>query len=546
MIWLSRIMLLCLVLMIGLMPVSAQDDPACPGAPVPRLVVNERGRVLPGDSNNVRGQPTRGAELIGAIPGGAAFNVLEGPVCADGLNWWRVETDDITGWTVEGADGEYWIEPLTSVEETPVESASEWVNPYRNPEHPVANRLTVGATARVQSATDESLPLYAAPEDTTSAQELPVSTLVTLVEEGVNGWWRVESEAGSGWVREASLLPRSTYKLTPTLVPICPYTEDRVLFLTYDSALGSNLYTVGRDGTHLCNLSYGLQKDFEVYDWSPDGKWIAYSAVIEAGSQCAYGCDGELYVESVDGSVLRRLTFGQHAGHVKWSPDGEWLAVQVDGDEPNTRAIYLIRPDGSDERTLVTNKDGFALMDWSPDGKQLAVVENANLNADFYQFIRLIDVETGEAQIFYESRWRIESIDWSPDGGFIVVATYDPTARQLLLEIEVDTGESRELVDVETRGGVYSPDGSRVAFWRTDLGAPRWLEVVDRTTGEITRLVGLPGVNGRGISWTPEGDAVLVGSSGVMRVAAADGALRSLFVGSFGSNWYPPLAQPGG
>jgi len=544
--WLSRIMALYLVLTIGLMPVSAQDDPACPGAPVPRLVVEGVGRVLPGDSNNVRGQPSRGAELIGAIPGGTAFNVLEGPVCADGLNWWRVETDDITGWTVEGADGEYWIEPLPLAEETSIESASEWVNPYRNPEHPVANRLTAGGTARVQTTTYDPLPLYAVPDDTTPAGELPVNTLVTLVEEGVGGWWRVESEAGSGWVREAVARTGTAANVSPTLVPICPYTENRVLFLTYDSALGSNLYTVGRDGAHLCNLSYGLQKDFEVYDWSPDGKWIAYSAVIEAGSQCAYGCDGELYVESVDGSVLRRLTFGQHSGHVKWSPDGKWLAVQVDGAEPNTRDIRLIAPDGSAERTLITNKDSFALMGWSPDSKQIAVIENAETNGDFFQFIRLIDVETGDSQILYESRWRIESIDWSPDGAFIAVATYAQDARQVLLEIQVDSGESEALVDTETRGAVYSPDGTQIAFWRADLGAPRWVEVLDRATGEITRLVGLPGVNGRGVSWTPEGDAVLVGSSGVMRVAAADGALRSLFVGSFGSNWYPPLAQPGG
>lgn len=544
----SRLIWIALLFIIGLLPAVAQDapsDPACPGAPAPRLTVNGVGRVLPGDANNVRGQPSRDSELIGAIPGGAEFTVLEGPNCVDGLNWWRVETSAITGWTVEGADAEYWIEPIASAEATPTELEGEWVNPYRTPEYPVANRLTVGGTARVQTLTDEPLPLYAVPDDTTSAQELPVGTLVTLIEEGLNGWWRVESETGNGWVREAALLPRSTSKLGPTLVPICPYTEDRVLFLAYDNALGSNLYTVGRDGSHLCNLSYGLQKDFEVYDWSPDGEWVAYSAVIEAGSQCSAGCEGELYVESVDGSVLRRLTFGQHAGHVKWSPDGEWLAVQVDGTEPNTRDIRLIAPDGSDERTLVTNDDGFWLMGWSPDGKQIAVIENANINADFYQFIRLIDIETGDSQALYESRWRIDSLDWSPDSAFIVISTYDPTARRLLLEIQVDTGAETELVDAETRGGVYSPDGSRIAFWRADLGAPRWLEVVDRATGEITRLAGLTGLNGRGVSWTPEGDALLVESSGVMQVDASDGSLRSLFVGSFGSNWYPPLVQPG-
>ncbi len=537
--WLSKIMLLCLALLIGLLPTAAQDDPACPGAPAPRLAVDGVGRVLPGDANNVRAQPLRDAELIGAIPGGAAFRVLEGPICADGLNWWRVETDDITGWTVEGADGEYWIEPLPATG-----SVSEWSNPYRNPEHPVSNRLIVGATARVQAMDNEALPVYAAPDDTPSVQELPVNTLVTLVEEGIDGWWRIESENGSGWVREAVPRTGTAAKMSPTLAPICPYTENRVLFLAYDSALGSNLYTAGRDGTHLCNLSYGLQQDFEVYDWSPDGAWIAYSAVVEGTAQCAYGCSGELYIESVDGSILRRLTFGQNTGHVQWSLDGAWVAVQMDGAKPDTRDIRLIAPDGSAERTLITSDEGFAFMRWSPDGKRIAVIENRETGSNFSQFIRIVDVETGDSQVLYESRWRLDSLNWSPDGAFIATATYDQDARRVLLEIQVENGDYTVVVDAETRGGIYSPDGTQIAFWRADLGAPRWVEVLDRATGEITRLAGLPGVNGRGVSWVPEGDAVLVGASGVMRVDASDGALRSLFVGAFGSNWYPPLVQP--
>ncbi len=539
----SRLLMLCLLLMIGFRPASAQDAPtdtACPGAPAPRLVVDGSGRVLPGDANNVRDEPSRDATLLGAIPGGAEFSVLEGPLCVDGLNWWRVKSADLSGWTVEGSGTEYWIEPLS-----PAISVSEWSNPYRNPQVPVANRLTVGAVVRVQTMNGDPLPVYATLDDTTPAQSLAVNTLVTLAEEGENGWWRIESDGDSlGWVREAVPRTGTAAGMSPTLAPVCPYTENRVLFLSYDSALGSNLYTVGRDGTHLCNLSYGLQKDFELYDWSPDGEWVAYSAVVDGIGQCAYGCSGELYVESVDGSVLRRLTFGQNTGHVQWSPDGAWIAVEMDGTEPKTRDIRLIAPDGSAERTLITAQGGFGFMRWSPDGTRMAVIETQQASGDFSSFIRVIHVETGDSQIIHESDWRIESLSWSPDGAFIAAATYIETGRTVLQEINIETGESEVVVFGETRSAVYSPDGTQIAFWRADLGAPRWVEVLDRASGKVTRLATLLGVNDRGLSWVPEGDAVLVGASGVMRVATADGALRSLFVGAFGSNWYAPMVQP--
>lgn len=541
---LSRLLLLCLLL-IAALPAAAQDappDPACPGAPAPRLIVDGNGRVLPGDSNNVRDQPIKGGMLVGAIPGSGEFKVLEGPVCADGLNWWRVESGEIAGWTVEGSGADYWIEPLAPAVSVDI----EWSNPFRSPKYPVANHMIVGAVARVQTMDGEPLPLYTALDESTPSNELPVNTLVTLQEEGAGGWWRVESEDGAaGWVREAIPQVGTMAGMRPTLAPVCPYSENRVLFLAFDSALGSNLYTVGRDATHLCNLSYGLQQDFEVYDWSPDGAWIAYSAVVEGSAQCAAGCSGELYVESVDGSVLRRLTFGQNVSHVQWSPDGAWIAAQIDGAEARTRDLRLFAPDGSAERTLLTTDTQFRLMRWSPDGKQLAVIEDRGTPVDFWQVIHVIDADTDDSHIAYEAEWRLESLSWSPDGAFLAAATSVDTGRKVLLEISVESGEHKVLVDAETRGAVYSMDGKQVAFWRTDLGAVRWVEVLDRSTGDITRLATLPGVHGRGISWTPEGDALLIGSSGVMRVNIPDGALRSLFVGSFGSNWYPPLVQPG-
>jgi hypothetical protein len=83
----------------------------CSGALPIRLTVGQPARVTPGAANNIRSAPSLSAQKIGQIPGEAGFSVLEGPVCGDGLNYWRVSYNGIIGWTAEGNDQEYWVEP---------------------------------------------------------------------------------------------------------------------------------------------------------------------------------------------------------------------------------------------------------------------------------------------------------------------------------------------------------------------------------------------------------------------------------------------------
>jgi dipeptidyl aminopeptidase/acylaminoacyl peptidase len=64
--------------------------------------------------NRVRSAPSTSAEVIAQIYPGHGVRVLEGPVCADGLVYWKVESDAIPGgmgWTAEGDGKEYWLEP---------------------------------------------------------------------------------------------------------------------------------------------------------------------------------------------------------------------------------------------------------------------------------------------------------------------------------------------------------------------------------------------------------------------------------------------------
>jgi hypothetical protein len=85
----------------------------CPGFMVSRLVIGERGRVTPGDPNNLRDQPATPGALVGRIPAGAEFDVLAGPECDPaGRAWWRVNYNGVIGWTVEGQGDTYYTEPV--------------------------------------------------------------------------------------------------------------------------------------------------------------------------------------------------------------------------------------------------------------------------------------------------------------------------------------------------------------------------------------------------------------------------------------------------
>ncbi len=85
----------------------------CPGTLPSRILVGTQARVVPGDNGNrIRSEPNGGATLVGRIPPGEIFDVLDGPFCAGSYAWYQVEYQGVIGWTPEADSEEYWLEPL--------------------------------------------------------------------------------------------------------------------------------------------------------------------------------------------------------------------------------------------------------------------------------------------------------------------------------------------------------------------------------------------------------------------------------------------------
>src|SRR5215213_7326217 len=70
------------------------------------------GWVTPGLANNVRAEPSRNARLVGEIPGGDTFTVLEVGECSGGFTWLKVKFADGDGWTAEADAETYYVELL--------------------------------------------------------------------------------------------------------------------------------------------------------------------------------------------------------------------------------------------------------------------------------------------------------------------------------------------------------------------------------------------------------------------------------------------------
>lgn len=52
--------------------------------------------------------------VLGELWAGTRVTVLDGPFASDGLAWWRVRRNELTGWVIEGENNQLWLQGLSS------------------------------------------------------------------------------------------------------------------------------------------------------------------------------------------------------------------------------------------------------------------------------------------------------------------------------------------------------------------------------------------------------------------------------------------------
>ncbi len=174
-------------------------------SPAPRLVAGGQGRVLAGSPNAVRSAPGTGSNSLvtGQIPGSGVFSVISGPQCANGIYWWQVNYNGLIGWTGEGQNGAYWVEPYNAVT----------CSPYP--------RLAIGQQARITPGLPNTL--RSSPSFNGAALgQIPGSGVVSVLggpqcAEG-SYWWQVNYNGAIGWTPEGQ---SGTYWIEPYSPSAC-------------------------------------------------------------------------------------------------------------------------------------------------------------------------------------------------------------------------------------------------------------------------------------------------------------------------------------
>ena len=284
--------------------------------------------------------------------------------------------------------------------------------------------------------------------------------------------------------------------------------------------------------------------------WTAGWTWVAVlSALILAGAGWLY------FLRSASLPPMNVVRFTSHPGKEKdpaLSPDGARLAFVWDGQSGDNFDVYVQSVGQVGELPLTTEKplrlttaiEPDLSPAWSPDGDYVAFVRAVS---DMISAVYVMSSMGGEEKKLTElySIWSEgKSLDWSPDGKFLVTAGKElPTDPYSLFLISLDTRELQKLTAPTQQFGdilpTYSPDGQSLAFtrfWTSDFD----LYLLPLSHGQPERLTQNAG--GWTSAWTADGKEIVFSLRGganyrnqLWRVSVSGSKPQLLGIGSDGA-----------
>ena len=244
------------------------------------------------------------------------------------------------------------------------------------------------------------------------------------------------------------------------------------------------------------------------FDISPDGKSLAFS----------WNLDGswEIYEISLSSSAAesqhsahaaRRLSTGPGGKfHPRYSPDGRWLAFALDlhGSESYHIAVC---DRSSGQTTDLTPDIPYAHqpnINWSPDGRQLAVLSDAREHFALYT----LPIDGSDVRLLLDVGHPGWDAHWSRDGEWIAVESEWHGQDRSIYLLNTKDGASRQLqqngTTLNAMHPAWSPDGRKLAFCADPNG---WYRVglYDVAREEIKWLETIRGEE-TNPAWSPDGN----------------------------------------
>jgi len=157
---------------------------------------------------------------------------------------------------------------------------------------------------------------------------------------------------------------------------------------------------------------------------------VSEMAISPDGKEIAYIVRGEVFVTSVKGSMTKRITdTASQESFVSFTPDGKGIVyasernskwgiyktIRVNNKEPHFYASTVLK----EEELVVNQKDNYQ-PEFSPDGKELAYIENRKV-------LRILNIKNGktrtllDGKVLYYMGDGDQYFQWSPDSKWLLV-----------------------------------------------------------------------------------------------------------------------------
>ena len=311
---------------------------------------------------------------------------------------------------------------------------------------------------------------------------------------------------------------------------------------------------------------------------SPDGKSIVIIVSRVNWEEDRY--DSQLVLVDIATGAQRPLTnIRKGLSSPRWSPSGDRMAFLAE----TAAQVFVLPMNGGEPQQITSAPLGVEQFAWRPDGKDIAYVTSdeppnkaeIEKHHDLFEVgdndflatsaptpshIWLVSASGGAAKRLTSGAWSlmkawvtlaIPPLSWSPDGKQVAFTRQaDPhfgdLDKSVIAIVDVASGQIRQLTKRNSLEsfGLFSPDGSKIAYWFPrdgDTNNETEVFVTSSTGGEGVDLTRPIDRDVQHAEWMPDGKSLLVsGDDGTRRaiwIQPLEGSARKIDLGDATVNW---------